>query len=244
MKVIAVIPARGGSKSLPRKNIVPLLGFPLITYSIHVARHLHFVDEVIVSSDDEEILEISKQYGSDIIKRPVNISGDYSRDNELISHVKEVRKFADDDMVIFLRPSHPIRNPKTLQSAFELFKKEYPNFDSLRSMKRSNEIIFKTWGFLPNGKIIPAFNPELTDVPDPCNAPRQLLPPTFYQDGYVEIFPFKTVKHFLNLSGSKILPFIIEEYSNDIDVVEDLTQIENHLKSSIGPSWFTYPEKR
>jgi N-acylneuraminate cytidylyltransferase len=244
MNVVAVIPARGGSKSIPKKNINNLCGFPLISYSICSARDAEFINRVVVSTDDFEISEISKEYGAEVVMRPSQFATDISRDHELLNDVGLQLNLMDEDLIVFLRPTHPIRNPKTLQKAFNLYLEGKENFDSLRSMKPSTELVFKTWCITESGKIISAFNPELTEIVDPSNAPRQILPKTYYQDGYIEIFPLKTVKKFANTLGMKFIPFLIEEFSKDIDYLNELTEIEDYLKKNRIPSWFKFPSKK
>ena len=244
MDVLAVIPARGGSKSVPRKNLQLLHGIPLVAYSIEVALRSGFISHVIVSTDDDEISEVSKSYGADVVKRPSSISGDFSRDHELFEHLTKIRNLPSETLITFLRPTHPIRNPQTLQKAFDLFVSRMNEYDSLRSLKKSSEIIFKKWGIMPNGEAIPAYNPQLTNVEDPCNAPRQLLPDTYYQDGYVEVFPLATINKYKNTSGRRILPFIVAEYSQDIDTVEELASVNQFLTAEDLPVWFRYPQKK
>ena len=141
MDVLAVIPARGGSKSVPRKNLQLLHGIPLVAYSIEVALRSGFISHVIVSTDDDEISEVSKSYGADVVKRPSSISGDFSRDHELFEHLTRVRNLPSETLITFLRPTHPIRNPQTLQKAFDLFVSRMNEYDSLRSLKKSSEKI-------------------------------------------------------------------------------------------------------
>jgi N-acylneuraminate cytidylyltransferase len=245
MASIAVIPARGGSKSIPRKNLIDVLGHPLISYTIDSALKCKSIDRVIVSTDDPEIARCAIMYGSEVVIRPTEYAKDTSRDDGLILHI--LRKFPEisqSDKVIFLRPTHPIRNPETIKKAQEKFEAGYQKFSSLRSMKLSNEIVFKTWGITEGGSAIPAFNSDLTEVEDPSNAPRQVLPPTYYQDGYVEILPFETVVKFSNTAGPRVLPFIIDEYSHDIDYLSDLQQIISYLNSGNLPEWFSFPAKK
>lgn len=245
MTSIAVIPARGGSKSVPRKNLVGLSGHPLLSYSIDVAFKCPLIDRVIVSTDDQEIAECSKRYGAEVVIRPSNLAEDYSRDGELVLHLMEVLKeISPSDRLVFLRPTHPIRNPETITRAQKLYEENSLKYSSLRSMKRSQEIIFKTWGIAEDGSAIPAFNPKLSLVEDPCNAPRQILPATFYQDGYVEVLPFATVMKYGNTSGARVFPFIIDEYSHDIDYVDDLNSIQRYLSMKDLPEWFSFPKQK
>ena len=241
-KIFGIIPARGGSKSLPRKNLQILKGIPLIAFTIQSALDSKKIDEVYVSSDDSEILDISKKFGAKTIKRPSQISGDFSRDNELLEHAisTELKNMSMDSLIIFLRPSHPIRNPNTIDSAISVFQSS-DKFDSLRSMKISNEIPFKMWRINENGVAINVTDNKSINTIDPCNAPRQLLPTTYYQDGYVDVFPISTILNFGNTTGDKVLPFIVNEFSHDIDTFDDLRIINNKLDSEPLPEWLNLP---
>ena len=241
-KIIGIIPARGGSKSLPRKNLQILMGIPLIAFTIQSALDSKKIDEVYVSSDDSEILDISKKFGAKIIRRPSQISGDFSRDNELLEHAisTELKNMSMDSLITFLRPSHPIRNPNTIDKAISVFQSS-DKFDSLRSMKISNEIPFKTWRINENGVAINVTDNKSINTIDPCNAPRKLLPVTYYQDGYVDVFPFSTILKFGNTAGDRVLPFIVNEFSHDIDTFDDLRIISNKLDTEPLPDWLTLP---
>lgn len=241
-KIIGIIPARGGSKSLPRKNLQILMGIPLIAFTIQSALDSKKIDEVYVSSDDSEILDISKKFGAKIIRRPSQISGDFSRDNELIEHAisTELKNKSMDSLIVFLRPSHPIRNPNTIDKAISVYQSS-DKFDSLRSMKISHEIPFKMWRINENGVAINVTDNKSINTNDPCNAPRQLLPTTYYQDGYVDVFPISTILNFGNTTGDKVLPFIVNEFSHDIDTFDDLRIINNKLESEPLPEWLNLP---
>lgn len=242
--VVAVIPARGGSKSIPRKNLLPLFGAPLLAFSIDVARQLSFVKRVIVSTEDEEIAKVATMYGAEIVQRPPDLASDYSRDDSFLTHLLTIEKPVSlNEVIMLLRPTHPIRNPLTLSNAYSLYLKNQGKCDSLRSMKKSTEIIFKTWTIDSEGFALPAFDSEITSVEDPCNAPRQLLPDTFYQDGYVEIFPLSTVEKFKSTSGTRVLPFIVSEYSQDVDYVNDVDAIVSYFSKNEPPNWFRVPKK-
>jgi CMP-N-acetylneuraminic acid synthetase len=244
-KIIGIIPARGGSKSLPRKNLQILMGIPLIAFTIQSALDCKKIEEVYVSSDDSEILDISKKFGAKTIRRPSQISGDFARDSELLEHAitTELKNMSMDSLITFLRPSHPIRNPNTIDKAISIFQSS-EKFDSLRSMKTASEIPFKMWRIDENGVAINVTDNKAIDVIDPCNAPRQLLPATYYQDGYVDVFPIRTILNFGNTTGDKVLPFIVDEFSHDIDTFDDLKIINNKLDSEPLPEWLTLPIAR
>jgi len=241
-KIIGIIPARGGSKSLPRKNLQNLMGIPLIAFTIQSALDSKKIDEVYVSSDDLEILEVSKKFGAKVIERPAQISGDFSRDNELLEHAikTELIDLSTESLLVFLRPSHPIRNPETIDKAISIFQSS-SQFDSLRSMKISSEIPYKMWRIDETGAAINVTDNKEISTIDPCNAPRQQLPATYYQDGYVDVFPINTILNFGNTAGVRVLPFIVDEFSHDIDTFNDLEIINNKIEKEQLPEWFILP---
>jgi len=117
---LAVIPARGGSKRLPRKNILDLNGKPLIVWSIEAGLKSKYIDKVIVSSNDKEILDISQDHGADTIKRPDNLASDTATTFDAIKHtIENVEKY---DYVILLQPTSPLRNEKHIDEAIELLE--------------------------------------------------------------------------------------------------------------------------
>ena len=215
-----------------------------MAYSIDVAKRSSLINEVIVSTDDNEIANIAKEYGATIAIRNLDSATDFARDHLLILELESKQGLiAEEDVIVFLRPTHPIRNPNVIDQAIELFLNNNSRIDSLRSMKRSSEIPFKTWLIDSNGYAITVAKPSITEVIDPPNAPRQTLPQTYYQDGYVEIIELKKVKAFNNTSGEKILPLIIEDFSHDIDTFEDINTISSYLKHKEVPEWFSFPKK-
>ena len=130
-KVIAIILARKGSNRLVNKNILPFAGKPLIAWTITEAKKSKHIDDIIVSSDSDEILKISKKYGSKIIKRPKNLAKDTSTSTEAIVHVFENMRESY-EYLILLQPTSPLRTEKHISEAFELLKNR--NADSIVSV--------------------------------------------------------------------------------------------------------------
>ena len=127
---LAVIPARGGSKRLPRKNVLDLNGKPLIAYSIEAGLKSKYIDKVIVTSDDDEILTISERYGADTIKRPDELASDTATTFDAIKHAMEnCERY---DYIILLQPTSPLRNEKHIDEAIELL--ESKNADAVVSV--------------------------------------------------------------------------------------------------------------
>ncbi|QOP40828.1 cytidylyltransferase domain-containing protein [Sulfurimonas marina] len=119
---LAIIPARGGSKRLPRKNILDLNGKPLITWTIEAGMKSKYIDKVVVSSDDDEILNKSKEYGSKTIKRPNELATDTSTTFDTIKHT--IENMEEYDYIVLLQPTSPLRNEKHIDEAIKLLEEK------------------------------------------------------------------------------------------------------------------------
>jgi len=127
---LAIIPARGGSKRLPRKNVLDLAGKPLIAWSIEAGLKSKYIDKVMVTSDDDEILAIAKQYGSDTIKRPSELASDTATSFDAIKHtIENLERY---DYVVLLQPTSPLRSEQHIDEAIELL--ESKNADAIVSV--------------------------------------------------------------------------------------------------------------
>lgn len=127
---LAIIPARGGSKRLPRKNILELAGKPLIAWTIEAAIESNLIDKVIVTSDDDEILSISKKYGSEIIKRPEHLASDTSTSFDAIKHT--IENTEEYDYIVLLQPTSPLRTEKHIIESIKLLEEK--NADAIVSV--------------------------------------------------------------------------------------------------------------
>lgn len=127
---LAIIPARGGSKRLPQKNLLDLCGKPLIAYSIEAALKSSYIDKVVVSSDDDEILGISKKYGAETIKRPDALASDTATSFDAIKHsIDNLEKY---NYIILLQPTSPLRTGQHIDEAIELLEEK--NADAVVSV--------------------------------------------------------------------------------------------------------------
>jgi len=129
-KYLAIIPARGGSKRLPNKNILDLNGKPLIAWSIEAAKKSKYIDEIVVSSDSNEILEIAQKYNVKTIKRPDELATDTASSVDVVKHVAE--NYPGYEYVVLLQPTSPLRNKKHIDEAIELLEKK--NADAIISV--------------------------------------------------------------------------------------------------------------
>ena len=229
MKILALIPARGGSKGIPRKNIINLCGKPLIVYSIEQALASKFINRVIVSTDDEEIADIARKNGAEIpFMRPKEFAQDLSPDFDVFYHALEWLEKNEGyipGIVLNHRPVCPVRNVEVIDRAIELFINT-PAADSLRSVCTPAQTPYKMWKIV-DGYIKPLL--KLPGISEPFNLPRQILPEVYWQFGYVDMVRTEVITKKKKMSGNKILPFIIEEEWVDIDSVDDIKKAEELL---------------
>lgn len=130
---LAIIPARGGSKRLPQKNMLDLAGKPLLVWSIKAGLNSKYIDKVIVTSDDEKILSISKQFGAETIKRPEALANDTATTFEAIKHtIENLKRY---EFIVLLQPTSPLRNEKHINEAIELL--HVKNADAIISVCRA-----------------------------------------------------------------------------------------------------------
>jgi len=227
----ALIPARGGSKSIRKKNIALLGGKALIYYTISVAKQTNLIDRIFVSTDDEDIREISVGFGVEApFLRPSQYATDTSGDFEVVCHFLswlEENENIIPKSVIYLRADFPFRRLEILYAAIQEYLQDEIS-DGLRSVQRSKEIPFKTWR-LKDGYLQPVV--EYGDVKEPHNSSRQLFPDTFWPNGYIDIYETKLVMRKQTLKGDRMIPFIAEhEYQINIGEFADLERAEQILK--------------
>ena len=214
--IIALIPARGGSKSIPKKNVVPIAGKPLIQWTIEVARRSKKIDRVIVSTDCHEIAEVARAAGAEVpFIRPAEFASDVSLDLEVFKHVAEwldENEESSSRIFIHLRPTEPARKVDLVDYAISEFTKN-PGFDSLRSVNVSKETPFKMW-FIQGNVLMPVIDPSGNI--SMCSMPRQKLPTSYHQNGYVDIIRSRTILQ-KKLNGRRFYLRFCDWRSNNID---------------------------
>lgn len=228
-EVLAVIPARGGSKGIPRKNIKLFAGYPLISYSIAAALQSQSVTRVIVSTDDEEIAAVARQFGAETpFIRPPELAQDQTTDLPVFEHALKWLKDNDNyspDLVIQLRPTSPIRPRQCVDEAVALLQK-HPEADSVRGVVPSGQNPYKMWRL--TGKDQP-MTPllDLKGLAEPFNSPRQALPSTYWQTGHIDVIRPSVILKQASMSGRMILPYLIDaRYTVDIDTPFDWQRYE------------------
>ncbi|HAI13069.1 MAG TPA: transferase, partial [Phycisphaerales bacterium] len=126
-RVLAIIPARGGSKGVPRKNVMLIAGQPLVAHMIQIASHASLVDDIIVSTDDPEISAVSKRYGAEVVQRPVELSGDTSSSESALLHVLDHLKQQQrplPDVLVFLQCTAPLTTSDDIDQTISLMNDE------------------------------------------------------------------------------------------------------------------------
>ncbi len=161
MEVLALIPARGGSKSIPRKNLLMLAGKPMLAYSIEHAQSAQSVTRIIVSTEDAEIKAVALAYGAEVIDRPAEYAADTSWDIEVFEHALNLLHAQNymPQLIVHLRPTTPLRRKGDIDKAVAMLAAA-PEFDSLRSVSPAKESPYKMWR-MGGGRITPIMDHDL-----------------------------------------------------------------------------------
>tara|TARA_A100001015_G_scaffold245491_1_gene281462 strand:+ start:44 stop:712 length:669 start_codon:yes stop_codon:yes gene_type:complete len=220
MNIVAIIPARSGSKSIKDKNIAPYKGKPLIYHSIKTALNSKYINRVIVSTDSNKYKKLSMKFGAEVpFLRPKKYSSDSSIDYDYILHASKflIKNKHHPDLIILLRPSTPNRTTQIVDKGIKFFIRNLKKYDSMRSVSEFSQPPQKLF-MINKNKLKGFFDKTLTG--EYHALPRQKYPKTYLPNGYIDIF--KT-KFFLKkkLLHGRICPFITKE-TLDIDYKKDL----------------------
>ncbi len=220
----AIIPARGGSKGVPRKNLRLLGGKPLIYYSIKFC--LEAFDRVFVSSEDSEIQKMSLHFGAEIIDRPVEFAQDNSSDFDFLQHYFNV---CATEEVALMRPTTPLRNYQFVSSALKRYDIEKYEITGLRSVQLSDQNPYKMF-WLEDG-ICKSFFEEFNGEKDFSNLPRQIFPPAYKPNGHIDIVKRDTIRAG-SVFGFKIMAVVGREMA-DLDSLKDFYFAEFELAENL-----------
>ncbi len=233
-EILAIIPARGGSKGIPRKNIRNFAGYPLIAYSIAAGLKSELVTRVIVSTDDDEIAEVARENGAETpFMRPSLFAEDNTTDLPVFVHALKWLAENEDyhpDVVVQLRPTSPIRPLDCVDDAIRILL-DNPEADSVRGVVPAGQNPHKMWR-LPNGENAAMQNLlDVDGIAEPYNAPRQNLPPVYWQTGHIDAIRPRAILEQKSMTGEKIFPLIIDpNYTVDIDNLSDWAKYEYLVK--------------
>jgi N-acylneuraminate cytidylyltransferase len=231
-EVLAIIPARGGSKGIPRKNIRPFAGYPLIAYSIAAGLQSETVTRVIVTTDDEEIAETARRFGAGTpFLRPPELAADRTLDLPVFQHaltwLAEHEGYRP-DVVVHLRPTTPFRPPDLVDRSVHILL-QHPEADSVRAVTPAHQIPFKMW--LVEDEDTP-IRPLMTvpGIEEPYNAPRQTLPHAYFHNGLIDIIRPATILEMNSMSGRTIMPVMFDPgYDIDLDTPNDWRRAEERI---------------
>ena len=228
-ELLIIIPAKSKSSELKNKNLKKIFNHPLFSYSLEAAKRIKIQKKILCSTDSKKISKISDKYQVKTpFLRPKKFSLKLSRDIEFVNHA--IQQFYKKGVIfkygLILRPTSPIRTISTLNKAFKKFKKG--NFDSLRAVTRSKENVFKTW-VIKNNKLKTMLK---SNIKEHYNAPRQILPKTYYQTGNFEYFKINLKKRLSSISGNLIGFYEINGPETlDIDNSKDFKLAFKYLKN-------------
>ncbi len=212
-EILAVIPARGGSKGVPQKNIRPLAGKPLIYYAIEAARRARRVTRTIVSTDSPEIARIAERLGAEVpFLRPPELAVDDVQDLPVFDHalrwLEENEAFRP-TAVVHIRPTAPLRTARHIDAAIKVLL-AHPEWDSVRSICPAPKHPFKMWR-LDRGMLKPFVPERLSGIREAYNYPRQKLPSAYVQNGSVDVIWTKTIVRGRSMSGRVIGAYLMAE---------------------------------
>lgn len=214
---LALIPARAGSKSIKNKNLALLGDKPLLFYTIFEAKKLDFIDEILVNSDGDAILEYAKSQSVSVLRRPLELAGDFTQTSEVVAHTLQ-HKHCDE--IIILQATSPFRSANDIKNAYEIFKAK--NANALISVEGIDNKILKSFIVNKNG--------ELRGICDNAMPflPRQSLPKTFCSNGAIYIIKKEAFLEFNTLLPPKT-HFYEMAHSLDIDTLADLQRANEIL---------------
>ena len=229
--VLALIPARGGSKSVPRKNVRQLAGHPLVAFSIAAALDARGVGRVLVSTDDEEIARIARAYGAEVpFLRPGELAGDETLDLPVVVHALEWLRENEGfqpEIIVQLRPTSPLRPKDLVDRGIEVLASN-PDGDSARAVIPAGQNPFKMWRPADGGRIVPLL---LDGYHEPYNMPRQRLPAVLWQTGHLDVIRLETILRKRSLTGERVYPIPVDpDCAVDIDRARDFERAEDLLR--------------
>jgi CMP-N,N'-diacetyllegionaminic acid synthase len=223
MEVLALIPARGGSKGIRRKNLVLFKGLPLVVHSIQHAKACERITRTIVSTEDDEILRVSLEAGAEVpFARPRELAEDHVLDYPVFFHALTFlaeRENYRPDVVVHLRPTTPHRNPSWIDEAVRLLM-EHPDADSVRSVSKPSQHPYRMFRIGTDGYLDPIMKHE---HPVPYLLRRQELPDVYYYNCVIDVTWPRTILEKNSMTGDHILPYLMHpDDVIDIDSPRDL----------------------
>jgi CMP-N,N'-diacetyllegionaminic acid synthase len=247
MNILAIVPARSGSKSVPHKNIRHCAGKPMLAYSIEHARQSKYINRVILSTDSTAYAEIGREYGAEApFLRPQEYAQDQSLDIEAFYHCLNYLKEKEGyhaDIVVHLRPTYPIRDIQDIDNMIELLLK-HNEADSVRSIAPAKEIPYKMWYKDGQGYLTPVIwgitsTPDKQEITECYNRPRQELPQVYYQNACIDVVRGRVIQEERSMSGRVILGYEMAK-NYDIDTEDEFLRAEERIRITSGQKRFVF----
>lgn len=233
--IYAIIPARGGSKGVPHKNVRKVAGYPLIAFSIAAARLSRSIDRTVVSTDSQEIADVARAYGAEVpFMRPEALAADLSPDRDFVIHALgwfEEHESSVPEHLVHLRPTTPLRDPALVDEAISHLLSD-SQATSLRSAHEAPESPYK-WFLRDREGYFVGFNPNDTR-PGYSNLPRQLFPTVYIPDGYVDVLRSSFVLGAEDIHGDRIMGYI-SPFCHEVDSPDALDLLEDQLRRQHSP---------
>ena len=231
-KIVAIIPARSGSKGLRNKNIKLLGGYPLLAWSIIICKKTKLIDYVLVSTDSKKYAKIAKRYKAQVpFLRPENISRSFSTNYEMINHaLNELSKLKiNPEIIVHICPTTPLRDPKQIDRAIKYFIKNKSRVSALRSVHEMSETAYKSFE-ISDKKLLKPILKKIKFL-DKVNLPRQKFKKTYVANGIVDIYSVPFIKKNKMLLGSKVIPFITSP-TTEVDNINDFKYLEYQVRKN------------
>lgn len=217
-KILGLILARGGSKSIPKKNIKDLDGKPLIAHTIEKAKASQYIDRIVLSTDNDEIAEVGRKYGAETpFKRPKELAEDSTQDFPCFQHAikwLEENEGWKPDFIVHLRPTHPFRKTEHIDLGIEMLSQN-AKADSVWTVGVPPVTPYKMFFIGEDGFLKPALT--LPGEKETFNWPRQKLPKVYNHYGQVDVTRYETIMQKNSMCGENILPIFLEGEVFDID---------------------------
>ena len=226
LKVLALIPARGGSKGIKDKNIVDVCGKPLIAYSINAAQKSKYVDDVVITTDSERIKEVAEKYGADVpFLRPAELATDNAKTIDAVVHAVYTLKDMgrNYDVLLLLQPTCPLRTTNDIDSSLELFVSK--NYTALVSVNRVSEHPILMRKINEDGIM-----ENLLNLPSTVR--RQDMPPIYKVNGSIYINLINELNNETSFNDNPLAYITEEEHSIDIDNINDLERVKRYLNNN------------
>lgn len=223
-EVLAIILARSGSKSIPKKSIAPCAGKPLVYYTIKAAQNAKTITRLIISTDSKEMAHVARRYGVEVpFMRPRSLAQDDTPDLPVFKHaLAELKKKEGyvPDVVVHLRPTTPLKSSADIDKAVRLLLAD-KKADSVRSICEPLHTPFKMYRLNKNRLLEPLLSKVFAEVferyIEPHNQPRQTLPDVWRHSGYVDVVRPNVITKQGVMSGTRIIPLFFEKW-RDIDI--------------------------